>query len=295
VLTVPQQNEQRVTSLGVFPPKPSALEEIFGTPRVVIGVIHSLPLPGGPHYTGQSLEEVYRFAVEEGRRYREGGVHGLIVENAWDLPFSKPDDLGFETAATMAVMADRVRGQVGLPVGVNVLANGAECALAAAQAGLGSFVRVNQWVNAYVANEGLLDGAAPQAARYRANLRAEHLRVFADVHVKHGSHSIVADRTLEEQTEDAEFFDADVLIATGSRTGDQTPLDEIEGIKAATALPVIIGSGMTEENAPELLAACEGAIVASSLKENGRWWGRVDSAKVTAFMKRAYSVGYEQP
>jgi uncharacterized protein len=281
--------------LGVFPPKPSALEALFGTPRVVIGVIHSLPLPGGPHYRGQSLEEIYTFAVEEGQRYRDGGVHGLIVENAWDLPFSKPDDLGFETAATMAVMTDRVRAEVGLPVGVNVLANGAHCALASAQAGQGGFVRVNQWTNAYVANEGLMDGAAPAAARYRSNLRAEHVKVFADVHVKHGSHSIVADRTLAEQTEDAEFFDADVLIATGSRTGDQTPLAEIEGIKAASSLPVIIGSGMTEDNATELLGACEGAIVASSLKENGRWWGRVDTAKVAAFMKRAYQVGYEQP
>jgi uncharacterized protein len=281
--------------LGVFPPKPSALEQLFGTPRVVIGVIHSLPLPGGPRYRGQSLEEIYAFAVEEGKRYRDGGVHGLIVENAWDLPFSKPDDLGFETAASMAVMTDRVRAEVGLPTGVNVLANGAHCALAAAQAGQGVFVRVNQWTNAYVANEGLMDGAAPGAARYRSSLRAEHVKVFADVHVKHGSHSIVADRTLAEQTEDAEFFDADVLIATGSRTGDQTPLAEIEGIKAASSLPVIIGSGMTEDNAVELLAACEGAIVASSLKENGRWWGRVDTAKVGAFMKQAYQVGYEQP
>lgn len=281
--------------LGVFPAKASALEALFGTPRVVIGVIHSLPLPGGPQYRGQSLSEVYQFAVEEGRRYREGGVHGLIVENAWDLPFAKPEHLGFETAATMAVMADRVRTEVGLPVGVNVLANGVECALAAAQAGQGGFVRANQWANAYVANEGLMDGAASKASRYRANLRAEGLKVFADVHVKHGSHSIVADRTLAEQTEDVEFFDADVLIATGSRTGDQTPLAEVEGIKAASHLPVIIGSGMTEANASELLSACEGAIVASSLKENGRWWGRVDTAKVASFMQQAFSAGYEQP
>lgn len=280
---------------GVFPPKDSALREIFGTDRVVIGVIHSLPLPGGPHYRGQSLDEVYRFAVEEGLAYREGGVHGLIVENAWDLPFSKPEDLGFETAASMAVMADRVREQVGLPVGVNVLANGANPALAAAQAGLGSFVRVNQWVNAYVANEGIMDGAAPRAARYRAQLRAEHLKVFADVHVKHGSHSIVADRPLAQQTEDAEFFDADVLIATGSRTGDATPLAEVEGIKAATGLPVIIGSGMTVDNARELLGACEGAIVASSLKENGRWWGRASTERTRAFMEQAFAVGYDKP
>ena len=281
--------------LGVFPPKESALRSIFGTDRVVIGVIHSLPLPGGPHYRGQSMDEVHRFAVEEAIAYREGGVHGLIVENSWDLPFARPDDIGLETAASVAVMVDRVREQVGLPVGVNVLANGAHASLAAAQAGLGSFVRVNQWVNAYVANEGLLDGAAPAAARYRSRLRAEHVKVFADVHVKHGSHVIVGDRPLAQQAEDAEFFDADVLIASGSRTGDATPVSEVEGIREASDLPVVVGSGMSVDNADALLSACHGAIVASSLKENGRWWGRVSTERVRAFMDRAFAAGYEQP
>lgn len=281
--------------LGVFPPKDSALQAIFGTPRVLIGVVHSLPLPGSPHYQGQSLAEVYRFAVDEAQAYKDGGFHGIIVENAWDLPFSRPEDQTFETAACMAVMADRVRMRVDLPVGVNVLANGALCALAAAQAGQGAFVRVNQWVNAYVANEGIMNGAAAVASRYRANLRADHIKVFADVHVKHGSHAIVADRTLEEQTEDAEFFDADVLIASGSRTGHQTSTDEILGIKDHTELPVIIGSGMNETNAVELLGSCDGAIVGSSLKDNGRWWGRVAAEKVKSFSKQARSVGYELP
>lgn len=44
---------------------------------------------------------------------------------------------------------------------------------------------------------------------------------LADVHVKHGSHAIVADRPVAEQARDAEFFAADAMIATGSRTGDR--------------------------------------------------------------------------
>ena len=278
---------------GVFPPKPPALEELFGTSRVLIGVVHCLPLPGGPQYRGQSITEVVRHAVEEARAYATGGVHGVIVENAWDLPFAQPKDQGFETAAWMAVIADHVRESTDLTVGVNVLANGVQCSIAAAQAGQGRFVRANQWVNAYVANEGLLDGASPTATRYRSHLQAYDVRVFADVHVKHGSHAIVADRSIEEQTEDAEFFDADVLIATGSRTGDATPIGEIDAIKRASDLPVVIGSGIDVENADQLLSACEGAIVGSSLKDNRRWWGRVDSARVRELSKIAERLGYE--
>src|SRR5437773_2087238 len=83
-------------------------------------------------------------------------------------------------------------------------------AIGVAKAGGASFVRVNQWANAYVANEGLVEGEAGKVLRYRAAIAAEHVRIFADVHVKHGAHAIVADRPLEELARDIEFFDADV-------------------------------------------------------------------------------------
>jgi membrane complex biogenesis BtpA family protein len=178
-----------------------------------------------------------------------------------------------------------VRAEVGLPVGINVLANGAECSLAIAKASGASFIRSNQWVNAYVANEGFVEGAAAKASRYRSLLRAEEVRFFADVHVKHGSHAIVADRSLAEQTLDAEFFDADVLIATGQRTGGETALEEIKAIKEAASLPVIIGSGLSVGNAAEILRVADGAIVASSLKEDGNWWNPVSTERVKRLME----------
>jgi membrane complex biogenesis BtpA family protein len=267
--------------MGVFPPKENALRGIFGNAeKIVVGVVHSKPLPGSPHYRGESMEKVYRYAVEEGLRYAEGGVDGLIVENHWDIPFAKPDDIGFETAAAMATMVDRVSREVGIPLGVNVLANGVECALAVAMSTDAVFVRANQWVNAYVANEGFVEGAASKATRYRAMIHAGDVKVFADVHVKHGSHAIVADRSLEEQTRDAEFFDADVLIATGQRTGGEPDLRQLEVVKEVADLPVLVGSGVTEGNAERILSIADGAIVASSLKEDGNWWSPVSIDRV---------------
>ncbi len=271
-------------SNAVFRPKPHAIRRTFGRPKAVIGVIHCLPLPGSPGYEGRAPEDLVAHAVEEAQRYARGGVHGLIVENHGDIPFAKPDALGPETAAMMAVIVDRVRAAVALPVGVNVLANGAIQALAVAHAAGGAFIRVNQWANAYVANEGLIEGPAAAATRYRAWLRATGVQVFADVHVKHGAHAIVADRSLAELTRDVEFFDADVVIATGQRTGDAADLTEVRAIAAATSLPVVIGSGVTAENAGALLEVVDGLIVASSLKEEGVWWTPVSERKVADFM-----------
>ena len=270
--------------MTIFRKKENALQTIFKKKKVVIGVIHSLPLPGSPQYQGESLEKIYAFAVAEAQRYAKGGVHGLIVENHGDIPFSKPEDIGHETSAVMAVMTERVRQRVKVPVGINVLANGALPALAIAQASNAAFIRVNQWANAYVANEGIIEGPAAKATRYRSWLRANHLRIFADVHVKHGSHAIVADRTLAELTRDTEFFDADVVIATGQRTGDAAALHEARGIKEATQLPLLIGSGVTEENVIDLLQIADGVIVASSLKEKGVWWTPVSTTKVKRLM-----------
>jgi len=271
--------------------KSMALSRLFTTPKPIIGTIHSLPLPGSPRYAGESLQALTDYALRDARTYVQGGADGLILENSGDLPFAKPDEIGDETVAAMAVIAASIRRELPVPLGINCLANAAMAGLAVAKASGATFIRVNQYVNGYVANEGFIEGKSGQIARYRAWLRAnDEVAIFADVHVKHGSHAVVADRTLDEQARDAEFFDADVLIATGNRTGDATPIDEVEGIRAGTVLPVIIGSGLNVNNARRLLSAADGAIIGSALKYDGVWWQPVELERVQKFMAEVRSI-----
>jgi hypothetical protein len=53
------------------------------------------------------------------------GVDGLMVENIGDRPFLKPDEIGHETTAFLAVVAKEVIEATGFLVGVSCLANGA--------------------------------------------------------------------------------------------------------------------------------------------------------------------------
>lgn len=152
------------------------------------------------------------------------------------------------------------------------------------------FVRANQWANAYVANEGIIEGAAAEALRFRRLIDGEEIRILADVHVKHGSHAIVADRSLAELTYDTEAFDADVLIVTGQRTGDPTRVDEVSAIKSVATRPVIVGSGLTAANAASLMAVADGAIVGSAMKHEGVWWNSVDVDRVTAIMEEVQRI-----
>jgi len=261
----------------------NALQEIFGTSQAIIGVVHLAPLPGSPRFDGEAVEAIYQRGLDDARAYLAGGCNGVIVENHGDVPFSKPDAIGPETAAHMSVVSDRIRRELGRPIGINVLANAAIPALAVASASGAAFVRVNQWANAYVANEGFVEGEAARAMRYRAALRAKGVRIFTDAHVKHGAHAIVADRPVEEQVKDLVFFDADVVIATGQRTGHAAELSYIRMIKEAANLPTLVGSGVTQENIGDILSVADGVIVASSLKHEGVWWNSVDPQRVKAF------------
>lgn len=264
-----------------------AIEEIFGRKKALIGMIHCPPFPGAPRYTGASMDEICDACLRDAERLLENGMHGLIVENHGDIPFSKPEDIDHETAAFLSVVTRRILDRFDIPAGINVLANAPIPAFAAAMASGASFIRVNQWANAYVANEGFMEGRAAEALRYRARLRAEHIKVFADSHVKHGAHAITADRSIVELTRDLAFFDADCVIATGQRTGNSATREEIIEIAGATHLPLLVGSGVTEDNVAEILGLTNGVIVASSLKEDGVWWNPVDSARVRSFVSRA--------
>ncbi|MGN6551230.1 MAG: BtpA/SgcQ family protein [Pararhizobium sp.] len=261
---------------------PLTLKRIFRDRWPLIGDIHLPPLPGTPRYRGATMDEIVEMALKDANAYVEGGMDGIIIENHGDIPFLKPGTIGPEIIAAMTAVAYAVARAVPVPIGINLLANDAVGALAIAKACGAHFVRVNQWVNAYVSNEGIVEGESARALRFRRMIDAEDVAIFADVHVKHGSHAIVSDRPVREQASDVEFYDADVAIATGNRTGDSVPADEIAAIRSGTSLPVIGGSGMTLANVREILPRLDGAIIGSSLKHDGVWWNAVDRARVNA-------------
>src|SRR5690242_6799531 len=109
--------------------------------KVLIGVVHLLPLPGSPRWQG-NLEKVIRNAVRDAGAYERGGAHAVFVENFGDVPFTK-GSVGPETVAAMAAAGMAVRHAVKIPLGFNVLRNDARTALALAAVCGGAFVRIN--------------------------------------------------------------------------------------------------------------------------------------------------------
>lgn len=257
---------------------------LFSVQKPVIGMLHLPALPGSPNYSGQPIDQIIEYVLRDVKALEAGGIDGYIVENQGDVPFARPEDLGPSTVASLTAVTAAVIRKVTVPVGVNCMANGAVQALAVAQAAGGSFIRVSQWVNAYVGNSGLVNGAAPKALRYRSMIRAHDVLVFADVHVKHGSHAIVGDRSLVELAQDTAWYGADALVVTGSSTGTEASTKDVQSCQAATGLPTVLGSGVTTGNVAQMLGAADAAIVGTSLKAGQVTTNAVDAAKAVELM-----------
>ena len=249
----------------------------------VIGMIHLPPLAGSPRYGG-SLEAIRTAMLQDAEALVRGGVHGLMLENFGDVPFF-PGRVPAHVVAQMAALASEVRRSFDVALGINVLRNDGCSALAVAHAAGAQFIRVNVLCGARVADQGLLQGIAQDLLRDRAMLKAD-VKIFADVDVKHSAP--LADRPLADEVSDTIHRGlADALIVSGWGTGRPTdPSDAMEVKRAAGAVPVFIGSGVTAETIRQFLPHCDGFIIGSAFKRDGRVEEPVDAARVTAILSQ---------
>ena len=197
--------------------KRGVVSSLFGVPRALVGVVHTQALPGTPR-ADRTIDRIVADAVAEARVYAAAGFHGVMIENTHDRPYLK-GSVGPEIVAALAVIGHEVRKAAALPLGVQVLAGANHAALAVALACGASFVRVEGFVFAHVADEGIIESSAASLLRYRRAIGADHIRVFADVKKKHSAHALTADVSLAETAKAAEFFLVDGVIVSGIATG----------------------------------------------------------------------------
>jgi membrane complex biogenesis BtpA family protein len=164
------------------------------------------------------------------------------------------------------------------------LAGANTAAVAAAAACGASFVRVEGFVFAHIADEGLIESSAAQLLRYRRSIGADHVRVFADIKKKHSAHAITADVDIVETAKAAEFFLVDGVIVSGTSTGEPTDPKEVTAVSRGAGVATVVGSGITAENIGRYTHA-DAFIVGSSIKKDGLWSNPVDAGRAEALVR----------
>ena len=258
----------------------SLLRQWSDVAKPVIGMLHLRPLPGSPRFEG-TLAGVRDALLRDAEALAAGGVQGLMMENFGDVPFC-PGRVPAHVVAAMTALAADVRRQFSqIPLGVNVLRNDGQAALAIAHAAGAEFIRVNVLCGARVADQGVIQSIAHDLLRERAMLGAT-VKILADVDVKHSAP--LAARLIVDEVDDTLVRGlADGLVVSGAGTGKTTDPDKVADVKqAAGGAPVFVGSGVTAQTIGSYMGYADGFIVGSALKTGGDARAAVDPAKVRA-------------
>ena len=254
--------------------------------KALIGMVHLPALPGSAAHT-LSLGEIIDRAIAESRMLEDAGFDAVVVENFGDAPFHATT-VEPHTIASMAQCVRTVVGECGVPVCVNVLRNDAIAALAVAATAGARAIRVNVHMGVCATDQGMIEGRAAETLQYRQRLGVD-VAIWADVHVKHAQPISQPDIALAAE----ELVDrgrADAVIVSGSTTGRSADLDDLRRVKGAVPhCAVFVGSGVTAKNVKEYLELCDGVIVGSDLKPDGKASNPLEADRVKRFVAAARS------
>lgn len=218
-----------------------------------------------------------RRALEELTLFEEEGIDGVIVENYHGNIKCVEDTLG--------VIQER---KTPLKVGVNVLPNDHRLAFYLAKQHHCSFVQLDYVAGNYTRSSIGID--AQDYLRVRRN--AAYIFVLGGVWPKYytpveGSH---LENDLREGMERA-----DAIVVTGEGTGMETPLHKIKKFREVLGThPLIVGAGLSPDNAREQLLIADGAIVGSWFKEDNETENQVHRRRVQEFMSVVRDVRKEK-
>ena len=149
-------------------------EEIFGTKKAVIGLVHLQPMPGDPKYDEEGgMEKVIRMGLEDVEALQDGGVDGLLFTNEFSLPYLGEMDPA--TFAAMAYVLGALKPYVKVPFGLDYISdNYASVALAKAS---GAVFTRGVFHGAWATPEGVASTRVGNINRMMHNLRMDDFKL----------------------------------------------------------------------------------------------------------------------
>jgi hypothetical protein len=261
----------------------NALERIFGTQRPLIAMCHLHALPGRPrHDVAAGIDGIVERLARDVAALQDAGVDGLLFCNEHDIPYQL--QVGHEAVAAMAAAIGRLRAELRLPFGVDLLWD-PRAALAVARATGAAFVR-EVFTGVYESDMGLMAPSLGELAAYRHAIGADGVALFSSL-TPEFSRS-VSGRPVAERARSAAFLGVDALLVSGQMAGVSAELDDLREAKdAAPAVPVLANTGVTEENLGRILKVADGVIVGTSLKVDRMIWNPVDPDRARRLVELA--------
>lgn len=263
------------------------LSDVFGVKKPVIAMLHLMALPGDPGYDpAGGMAAILEWAGRELQALQGGGVDAVMFSNEFSLPYlTKTEPI---TSIAMARVIGELRSEISVPFGVNVLWDGMASIELATATGA-SFVR-EIFTGVYASDFGLWDTNVGQAARHRARLGAQGVKLLFNIVPE--SATYLAQRDIVDLTKTTVFATLpDGLCVSGLTAGASTDTQVLTQVKGAAGnVPVFVNTGVKAHNAQEQLSIADGAVIGTYFKNDGVFENEVVQSRVEELMAEVTSL-----
>lgn len=249
--------------------------------KLVIGLVHLLPMPGTPLYEEGNLDKMTRKALADCRTLKENGADGCLVQTV-DVFYPATDDTDYARVATLTAVTARVRDAVGpdFLVGAQIMWNCITPSLAVCKSAGADFTRCSALVGKTESLYGTVVGQPLKVAEYRQKIQAKDIGMLSEISGYHhtGEYSAENIRNL-----------AGTSMRLGANAVEVYSKDFqhnerlVKDVKSAGNIPVILGGGTTVENCADRLRYADGALVGTAF-EGGKWGGPIIGSIVSQYV-----------
>jgi membrane complex biogenesis BtpA family protein len=259
-------------------------KRVFGETKPIIGMVHFAALPGAPLFDAEAgLAALVAGVAKDLAALQSAGFDAVMFGNENDRPYEFEVDTA--STATMAYVIGKLRSEISVPFGVNVLWDPMSTMALAAATGA-AFVR-EIFTGTYASDMGPWNPDAGRALRYRDRLGRRDLAVLDNISAEFAWS--LDRRPLADRARSAVFSSIpDAVLVSGTITGEAAAMSDLEAVKQALPdTPVLANTGVKHDTVADVLRVADGCIVGSSLKVDGNTWNPVDPERAAEFMRLA--------
>lgn len=258
--------------------------------KLIIGLVHLLPMPGTPLYQEGNIGKMTEKAIQDCKALQEGGADGGLLQSV-DVIYPATDDTDYARVATISMIAGRVRAEVGteFKIGVQLMWNCITPSLAACKAVGADFTRCSVLVGRSDSMYGRVEANPLVVMEYRNKIQANGVAMISEISGYHNKGEY--DKALLQEKAGSSMrvgADAVEVMAKDFDLNEQL----IKDVKALGDIPVILGGGTTVGNCKDRLRYADGALVGSAF-EGGKWGGPIIGSIVADYVKHVRELEAE--
>lgn len=230
----------------------SLFKKIFRKEKPIIAMLHV--------FDGEKQQQIVQ-ALQDLEKLHPL-VDGVIVEN-YDCGHFDTNVATEEIAKVLLEITEAVMKIATIPVGLNVLPNNYEKAFRIARKTGARFVQLDHVTGEFVGCRSVNPKDLLAVRR-----RYPRIALLGGIHPKY--YDLVDLHTpITESAMNAKVL-ADAVVVTGEYTGEAARIEDLRIVKQMIEEhPLIIGSGLSAENAETQLSIADGAIVGTAFKKRG--------------------------